>query len=76
MCGIENINDWVLKRKQEWNEHINRMDENRLVKTAHHRFVAGVWEDHVNVGATIYQLDRHRQGAKKGQAICLARKKK
>ena len=34
MCGIKHIKDWVLKRKQEWNEHINRMDENRLVRTA------------------------------------------
>ena len=34
MCGIENINDWELKRKQEWNKDINRMDKNRLVRTA------------------------------------------
>lgn len=29
---IENINDWVLKRKQEWNQHKNLMREDRLVR--------------------------------------------
>ncbi|ENN80720.1 hypothetical protein YQE_02862, partial [Dendroctonus ponderosae] len=30
MCKTESINDWVSKRKQEWNQHINRIRENRL----------------------------------------------
>ena len=34
MCKTESINDWVLKRKQEWNQHINRMGEDRLVRIA------------------------------------------
>ena len=31
-CKVENINNWVLNRKVEWNEHINRMDDRRIVK--------------------------------------------
>ncbi|XP_030750469.1 uncharacterized protein LOC115878197 [Sitophilus oryzae] len=33
-CMVENINEWVLNRKREWNDHINRMDEGRIVSTA------------------------------------------
>ena len=31
-CKVENINNWVLNRKVEWNEHINRMDDRRIVR--------------------------------------------
>ena len=62
MCGLENINNWVIKKKQEWNKHINRMDENRLGRRAQDTSLIGFRsvERHVNVGATIYQLNRHR----------------
>ncbi|XP_057666772.1 uncharacterized protein LOC130900278 [Diorhabda carinulata] len=33
-CKIYDVNEWVLSRKKEWNEHISRMDNNRLVKIA------------------------------------------
>ena len=31
-CKVKNINNWVLNRKVEWNEHINRMDVRRIVR--------------------------------------------
>ncbi|XP_060524527.1 uncharacterized protein LOC132700944 [Cylas formicarius] len=31
-CGVDNVNDWVLQRKRQWNYHINRMQDGRLVK--------------------------------------------
>ena len=34
MCKTKSINDWVLKRKQEWNQRKNRMGEDRLVRIA------------------------------------------
>ena len=34
-CGIEeDINYWVLKRKKQWNEHISRLEEERIVTIA------------------------------------------
>ncbi|XP_057652719.1 uncharacterized protein LOC130891773 [Diorhabda carinulata] len=33
-CRVENINEWVLSRKREWDEHISRMSEERIVKIA------------------------------------------
>ena len=33
-CKVENISQWTRKRKMEWNQHIDRMDEKRLVKIA------------------------------------------
>lgn len=33
-CIVENVNHWVLGRKREWNAHIGRMDENRMVRIA------------------------------------------
>ncbi|CAG9835898.1 unnamed protein product [Diabrotica balteata] len=33
-CNIPEINKWTLNRKKEWNEHINRMEETRLVRIA------------------------------------------
>lgn len=34
MCIVEDIKEWVYRRKQEWNAHINRMESNRIVKIA------------------------------------------
>ena len=31
MCKIDSINDWVLQRKRNWNEHISRMTDDRIV---------------------------------------------
>lgn len=33
-CQTENVADWVSNRKKEWNNHINRMDNNRIVRIA------------------------------------------
>lgn len=33
-CGVDNISDWVLARKMEWNDHISRMDQRRIVRIA------------------------------------------
>ena len=33
-CNIQAIGDWVIKRRQEWNNHISRMGEERMVKIA------------------------------------------
>lgn len=32
MCTVENINTWAKHRKEEWNQHISRMSESRLVR--------------------------------------------
>ncbi|XP_030767906.1 uncharacterized protein LOC115891558 [Sitophilus oryzae] len=34
-CKVDSINEWVLSRRREWNEHISRMDEGRIVRSAH-----------------------------------------
>jgi hypothetical protein len=31
-CEIQNITSWVQRRRTEWNEHITRMADGRLVK--------------------------------------------
>ena len=31
-CGIQPSNEWVEKRRRGWDEHITRMDAERLVK--------------------------------------------
>lgn len=31
-CKIDNISEWILQRKREWNEHISRMTPDRLVR--------------------------------------------
>ena len=33
-CGIPHIADWMKGRKAEWNEHVSRMNDTRLVKSA------------------------------------------
>lgn len=31
-CGVQNITEWVSRRRREWNDHISRMSEDRLVR--------------------------------------------
>ena len=31
-CGIQPINEWVERRKREWDEHVTRIDAERSVK--------------------------------------------
>ena len=31
-CGIQPINEWVEKRRRNWDEHVTRMGTERLVK--------------------------------------------
>ena len=38
---IDKINDWVLERKKKWNEHIDRMTEERIVKITRDKLPAG-----------------------------------
>lgn len=33
-CNVESVNEWTLNRKKEWNEHISRMDDRRMVRIA------------------------------------------
>lgn len=40
-CHIENVNEWVLGRKTEWNDHITRMAEDRLVRVARDKSPSG-----------------------------------
>lgn len=40
-CNVENINEWVYKRKQEWNRHTDRMNVRRIVRIARDKFPAG-----------------------------------
>ncbi|KAK9887098.1 hypothetical protein WA026_020042 [Henosepilachna vigintioctopunctata] len=58
MCKVDSINDWVLNRKQEWNDHINRMDDRRIVRIARDKYPLGRrsvgrprkrWNDNLNV---------------------------
>ena len=40
-CGIQPINEWVGRRRREWDEHITRMDAERLVKISKDNVPAG-----------------------------------
>ncbi|XP_015187255.1 PREDICTED: uncharacterized protein LOC107072109 [Polistes dominula] len=40
-CQIENINDRVLSRKVEWNDHITRMTDDRVVKKSRDKSPSG-----------------------------------
>jgi len=31
-CNTENINKWIYKRKQEWDQHINRIEVREVVR--------------------------------------------
>ena len=39
-CGIQAINEWV-ERRTEWDEHVTRMDAERLVKISRDNIPAG-----------------------------------
>ena len=39
-CGIEPINEWM-ERRREWDEHITRIDAERLVKISMDNISAG-----------------------------------
>ena len=34
--GIQNINEWEERREREWDQHVTRMDAERLVKISRH----------------------------------------
>lgn len=38
---MEDINEWVLKRKRAWNEHVNRMEGESLERIAMDKFSVG-----------------------------------
>lgn len=57
--GVDNVNDWVLQRKRQWNDHINRMQDSRLVKIVRDKSPDGRrsvgrprkrWNDDLNPG--------------------------
>jgi hypothetical protein len=33
-CNIQDIADWITRRRHEWNEHITRMNPQRIVRQA------------------------------------------
>ena len=39
--GIQTINEWVERRRREWDEHVTRMDAERLVKILRESTPAG-----------------------------------
>ena len=41
ICGVDQINDWVLERNKKWNEHIDRVTEERIVKITRDKLPAG-----------------------------------
>lgn len=41
ICEVDNVNTWVKNRKREWNQHINRMTEQRIVKIARDKSPGG-----------------------------------
>ena len=40
-CGIPPINKWLERRRREWDEHVTRMDAERLVKISKNNIPAG-----------------------------------
>ncbi|XP_044744651.1 uncharacterized protein LOC123306625 [Coccinella septempunctata] len=41
ICEVDNVNTCVKNRKREWNQHINRMTEQRIVKIARDKSPGG-----------------------------------
>jgi hypothetical protein len=33
-CEIQPIGEWILKRREEWDNHVSRMTEDRIVRVA------------------------------------------
>ena len=40
-CGIQPINEWVEIIRTEWDEHVTRMDDERLVQISRDNISAG-----------------------------------
>ena len=40
-CGIQPINEWVERKRREWDEHVIRIDAERLVKISRDNIPAG-----------------------------------
>ena len=40
-CGIQPINEWMERRRREWDEQVTRMDAESLVKTSRDNMLAG-----------------------------------
>ena len=40
-CGIQPINEWVERRRREWNEYVTEMDAERLIKISRNNIPAG-----------------------------------
>ena len=40
-CGIQPINEWVERRRRKWDEHVTRMDAERLFKISGDNIPAG-----------------------------------
>ena len=57
-CGIEeDINCWVLKRKKQWNQHISRMEEERIVRIARDKSPIDPEKDGATI-LTLMQVDK------------------
>jgi hypothetical protein len=39
-CGIQPVNEWV-ERRREWDEHVTRMDAERIFKISRHNISVG-----------------------------------
>ena len=39
-CGIQPVSEWVERRRREWDEHVTKMDAERLVKTSRNNIPA------------------------------------
>lgn len=37
---VDNVNDWMLNGKKKWNEHIDRIGDERFVKIARYKSLA------------------------------------
>ena len=40
-CGIQPINEWVERRRREWDEHVTRMNAERLLKISRDNITTG-----------------------------------
>ncbi|KAJ4438585.1 hypothetical protein ANN_14532 [Periplaneta americana] len=40
-CNIQQIGQWVIRRRQDWNYHINRMEDGKLIKIARDNSACG-----------------------------------
>lgn len=38
LCNVENLNQLISREKQEWNDQINRMKEDRIVRISRDKF--------------------------------------